>query len=126
MSEICICGYGEAYIDCCHRYISGDLFPETALDLMKSRFTAYSKKEAAYIFDTTHPSVRHLTSIENIKDWTEETTWHKLEIVAAKENIVEFKATYKDLKGKEHVHHERSNFHFDNNKWYYVDGNYFD
>ena len=125
-NEKCPCGSGESYYDCCDRFVSGDLLPETPLELMKSRYTAYAKKEVAYIFETTHPSVHHLTSIENIKDWADETTWINLEIIASKEDVVEFKTTYKDLKGREHVHHERSNFHFDNNKWYYVDGNYYD
>ena len=122
----CPCGSGFSYYDCCDRFISGDLLPETALELMKSRYSAYATKAVNYIFETTHPSVQHLTSVENIQDWADETTWLKLEIVASKENIVEFKATYKDLKGNENVHHERSNFHFENNKWYYVDGNYYD
>lgn len=46
-----------------------------------------------------------------------------LEVIAAQDNIVEFKARFKN-DGLEQTHHEISRFRFDDGEkcWYYVDG----
>jgi len=125
-SKDCPCGSRKEYTECCFTFISKNEIAKTALDLMKSRYSAYVMKQIDYLYNTTHKSVQHLTSKEGIKSWADETVWQKLEIIYFKEDIVEFKAYYKDLEGINYIHHERSNFHFENDQWFYVDGNYYE
>ncbi|CAG9465116.1 unnamed protein product [Pedinophyceae sp. YPF-701] len=53
-SKPCPCGSGQAYGECCQVYHNGKAAP-TAEALMRARYTAYAKKLADYIVDTTHP-----------------------------------------------------------------------
>ena len=49
----------------------------------------------------------------------------KLEIIAANETTVEFKAFYLDENLKAPIHHEKSTFVFEEGRWFYVDGIFF-
>lgn len=55
MQEQCPCKSGKPYAECCQQYHQGKL-PENALQLMRSRYSAYALSLADYIMDTTHPS----------------------------------------------------------------------
>jgi SEC-C motif domain protein len=50
----CPCDTKSLYHKCCGRYHDG-ANPLTALDLMRSRYSAYALGKADYIMDTTHP-----------------------------------------------------------------------
>jgi SEC-C motif domain protein len=50
----CPCDTKSLYHKCCGRYHAGAIAP-TALDLMRSRYSAYTLGHADYIMDTTHP-----------------------------------------------------------------------
>lgn len=55
----CPCGTGSSYETCCKPYISGEKPAPTPEDLMRSRYTAYSRggdADVEYIVRTTHPS----------------------------------------------------------------------
>jgi SEC-C motif domain protein len=56
--ELCPCGSGEPYASCCGRYLSGEARPETAEQLMRSRYTAYVRGDEAYLLATWHSSTR--------------------------------------------------------------------
>ncbi len=51
----CPCGSGKKYKICCFRLHKG-LLAKNALELMKSRFSAYAVGDANYIIKTTHKS----------------------------------------------------------------------
>ncbi|WP_422362026.1 YchJ family protein [Reichenbachiella sp.] len=126
--ELCPCGSNRKLSDCCGGVISSKS-AKTALQLMKSRYAAYSIGEAQYLLDTTHKKNRSAYSIEGIEQWSKENTWTKLEIVSVEHGsisddrgLVEFKAHFTDPVGENQVHHERSSFLKDDGKWYYLDG----
>lgn len=54
-TSLCPCGTGDEYEKCCEKFIEGKAKPDTAEQLMRSRFSAYVKQEWKYILDTTHP-----------------------------------------------------------------------
>jgi SEC-C motif domain protein len=56
------------YHKCCKRYHDGEL-PETAEQLMRSRYAAYSMSNADYVMDTTHP--------QNSSYTTDREAWKK-------------------------------------------------
>ena len=55
--ELCPCCSGKTYQDCCGRHHQGEL-PETALQLMRSRYSAYVKRLESYLLSSWHPDHR--------------------------------------------------------------------
>lgn len=121
----CPCGTHFPYTDCCGPLIRGTYPADTAEDLMRSRYTAYAKKEWYYLIQTTHPDEKTATIKNGFDEWRDNVEWQKLEILDSKmggaqdtEGEVTFQATY--LKsGVPQLHHERSKFTKENGKWYY-------
>lgn len=126
----CYCGSGRHFQHCCKPIIEG-YAAETAEELMRSRYTAYCLGAAVYIHQTSHPKVRSQYQLEDIQNWSKENRWTKLEIIHTNkgnspdtEGLVEFKAHFIALDGKAHVHHERSLFLKEGDKWYYLEGSF--
>lgn len=125
----CPCGSNKALEDCCGPYISGDSPAPTAEALMRSRYTAYTQGNIAYIKKTLAPESRKDFDEEASKQWAEKATWKKLEISAVdkglatdKKGTVEFVATFEE-DGQGLEHHEVSQFRKDaQGNWLFVDG----
>ncbi len=123
-NDLCPCGSGEPYATCCGRYIDGKAQPTTAEALMRSRYTAYVKRDIDYLVETD----MHEIDVEATKKWMEEAAFCKLEVLKTyrgkpmdKKGRVEFKAYYLQ-EGEERVHHELSDFEKYKGKWYYSGG----
>ncbi|WP_456452186.1 YchJ family protein [Hydrogenimonas sp.] len=123
-TQLCPCGSGEPYIECCGRYIEGMAYAPTAEALMRSRFTAYVKGDLQYLVDTDF----HEVDTEATKAWMQSAKFTKLEILKVyrgkaldKKGRVEFKAYFVE-EGEEKVHHELSDFEKYKGKWYYSGG----
>ena len=56
----CPCGSGRAFTACCGPYLAGTALPETAEALMRSRYTAYARRDGAYLSATWHPTTRRV------------------------------------------------------------------
>ena len=118
----CPCGSGKKYKECCFKFHKGSN-PKNALELMKSRFSAYAVGEANYIIKTTHKNSPHFE--ENKKEWIKsikefsKSEFKKLEIInfidGEKEAFVKFRAYIDDC-----VMEEKSRF-IKKDKWYYVE-----
>ncbi|MFN2350207.1 MAG: YchJ family protein, partial [Thioalkalivibrio sp.] len=54
----CPCGSGKNYAACCGRHHGGEALPETAEQLMRSRYSAYVLGDEAYLLRTWHSSTR--------------------------------------------------------------------
>ncbi len=122
--DCCFCGSTISFQDCCQKHIDGTHQASTALALMKSRYSAYAVHSADYLWNTTYVSQRKYYSKEEILHWAKANQWQKLEIIAATENTVEFKAYFLDENGKNQIHHEFSTFKQENSSWFYVDGKF--
>ena len=57
-TSACPCCSGRKFDACCAPFLSGQDSPQTAEQLMRSRFAAYVRKNAEYIVSTTHPENR--------------------------------------------------------------------
>ncbi len=128
--EQCPCSSGNTYAECCEPFVSEKEIPQTAELLMRSRYSAYVKKEVAYIVQTIHPRQRKEIDEEGIRAWAEKTDWQSLEIVNTekggaedREGTVEFIAHYKE-KMLASKHHEIAKFKKYKEKWYYVDSDF--
>ena len=120
----CYCGNSIPFQDCCEPYIKGITNAPTAEKLTRSRYSAFATGAADYLVNTTHISKRRLHNKKDILDWSQANKWLKLEVLASTENTVTFKAYYLDENLKAQVHYEHSTFKFENNRWFYVDGEY--
>lgn len=123
----CPCGSPKSYETCCKPFHQGIQKPPTAIALMKSRFSAYAKKQITYLVETTDPALD--TAYEDLEAWANSTTWTKLEILASSDGMahtsvgeVEFRAHYLDPAGKAQIHHEKSGFSKIDSQWYYSSG----
>jgi SEC-C motif domain protein len=125
-TQSCLCGSQNNKHICCLQYLTQFNSAPTALALMRSRYVAYCMHNADYLFETTHISERKYTNKQDILAWAKENQWQKLEIVSSSENMVQFKAHYINVEGKNCIHHEKSSFAKFQDKWYYVDGEFLD
>ena len=119
----CPCGSGKKYKECCYKFHKG-ANPKNALELMKSRFSAYAVGDANYIIKTTYKDSLHFEKdkkewIKSIKEFSK-SDFKKLEIIEFTDGenraFVEFKAYIDD-----YVMHEKSEF-IKEDKWYYIKG----
>lgn len=95
---ICPCGTGKDYELCCGPLHQGKT-AQTALDLMRSRYSAYARGLADYIIKTTHPENPYYKNdfIEwrsEIMSFCDQTSFNKLVIVSHAEGTVEAYVTF--------------------------------
>jgi len=119
----CPCGSGAAYAACCGRWHAGaqHLGAPDAEALMRSRYSAYVREDAAYLLATWHPRTRPAAL-----DFEPGLRWLGLQVrrhVAgdADHALVEFVARSK-LGGRAHRLHETSRFVREDGRWFYLDG----
>jgi SEC-C motif-containing protein len=125
MFKICYCGSFNSYKECFEKFINSSQKAPTAEDLMRSRYSAYATQAVDYLIATSAFLQRQFLSKNEILDWSKSNQWVKLEILKATTNTVEFKAYYVDSNHESQIHHEVSTFIFKNDKWYYVDGEFY-
>lgn len=125
----CHCGSAKSFETCCQPFLTGKTLPETAEQLMRSRYSAFVTLDVPYIKKTTAPESRKDFDDAGTKKWAESADWKGLEILRTEKGgssdtkgIVEFQCTYGE-KGKVLEHHEVSEFRKDENgQWFFVDG----
>ncbi|RVU47138.1 YchJ family protein [Rubrivivax rivuli] len=123
-TEPCPCGSGLPYPACCGPWHGGELHLQapTAEALMRSRYSAYVREDAAYLLATWHPRTRPAEpfNFEPGLRWLGlEVKQHR--ITGADSAEVTFVARSK-LGGRAHRLHERSRFVREDGRWFYVDG----
>ena len=114
---------GFTYTDCCGPLIRSVGVADTAEDLMRSRYTAYTKKNWDYLIQTTRSEER--PDKEGFSRWENDVRWRRLEIVGCRkggredsEGEVSFIAYYSEG-GEEKTLQESSKFTKENGRWYY-------
>ncbi len=124
VGAVCPCGSGKALSECCGPYLAGSSRPQVAVDLMRSRYTAYCLRDGAYLRNTWHPNTRP----QKVDFSGDDTEWVSLTILRQEtggkddsEGIVEFVASYRQggISGRLH---ERSVFLKESGEWFYLDG----
>jgi SEC-C motif-containing protein len=120
-NEPCPCG-GKTYASCCAPCVEKGMPAQTAEQLMRSRYTAYTLGKDAYLQATWHASTRPSGTLNEAG-----TKWLGLDVRRHMQNgeeaIVEFVARYK-IGGRAHKLHEVSRFVREEGKWFYVDGTF--
>ena len=124
----CPCGSSKEYAKCCEPFITGKSLPETAEQLMRSRYTAYTNETINYIKDTLAPESQKDFNITSARKWAKGSEWLGLKIISSSggaadnKGTVEFIASYKQ-DGHKFDHHETSEFRKnEKGQWLFVDG----
>ncbi len=118
----CPCTSGDTFEHCCGPLLGGAAAP-TAVRLMRSRFTAFARGDAAYLMRSWHPSTR-----PDDLELDEQLVWRRLDVVETsgggpfeREGEVLFEAFYRDG-GVPGSMRERSRFVREGRDWFYLDG----
>jgi SEC-C motif-containing protein len=126
--DICPCGSKLDYGSCCGPIIKGDLPAVTAEQLMRSRYSAYVKKEISYIFTSLHADFRSDYDEKSSRSWAEQAEWHGIKILKTvkggaedDEGEVEFSVSYTE-NGFKQEHHELSSFKKEKGIWFFTTG----
>ena len=107
---------------CCRPLHDGEKEASSALALMRSRFSAYAQKKAAYIIQTFVEEEQKQQSVSDIESSFQSTTWTRLEILRVyseqQKERVQF-AAFCTRGGREFVLKEDSAFRKDEEGWRY-------
>lgn len=122
----CQCGSSMPYMDCCGLFLDGQQVPATPEQLMRSRYTAYCLNRMDYIKKTMKDKASLGFNEQDALEHNKDVTWVNLDVLqtyltSPSQGYVEFVATYL-LKNQLKRLHELSEFHLENDRWFYVDG----
>ena len=128
MSRPCPCTSKKPYDRCCGPFIAGTVLPDTAEQLMRSRFSAYALGKVEYLIQTRPEAKRADEDREELKVYCQNVSCVSLKIVAKEKGakgdetgVVTFHASLQ-ANGRRSLHIETSNFDRENGRWVYVDG----
>ena len=128
MSRPCPCTSKKTYDRCCGPFHAGTAAPETAEQLMRSRFSAYALGKVDYLIGTRPEAKRADESREELATYCKAVNCVGLKIVAKDKGgkdddagVVTFHASLQ-TNGRRSLHIETSTFVRENGRWVYVDG----
>lgn len=132
--DACPCGRGALgprpralrFAQCCGRYTGDAAEPAPdAESLMRSRYSAFVRGDAAHLCATWHASTRPSDlQLEPGLRWLGLQVKSQRTLDADRAEV-EFVARSRDATGRAHRLHERSRFVREDGRWYYVDGDLF-
>ncbi|HEY9255742.1 MAG TPA: YchJ family metal-binding protein [Stenotrophomonas sp.] len=120
----CPCGRALDYAQCCGRYHAGEPAPD-AETLMRSRYSAYVRRDADYLLRTWHASTRP-QALPMEEPAGARTTWLGLDVQRAADTgadsaEVVFVARYRVGGGRAVRMQEHSRFLRQDGHWFYLD-----
>lgn len=124
----CPCGRPLPYDQCCGRFHHQKALPETAEELMRSRYSAFAWGLADYLLATLHPGRHRADERSALEQSFRDTHWEGLTVLNCTEGgphdtqgTVEFIARFGSGQQRGQIH-ERSRFTRETQQWLYVDG----
>lgn len=126
VNSACPCGSNIKYKKCCQLFHKGKI-PQNALELMKSRYSAYVYCNVKYLVDTTHKENKDFQSNQNdlsndIMNFCKQAQFEGLTIFefidGSEKSYVTFKANIKIL-NEDNSFTEKSTFLKENGLWKY-------
>ena len=124
MESDCPCGSGAAYAACCEPLHSGAAVATTAVQLMRSRYSAFAVGHVDYLLATWHPATRPATlELDPMLEWRR----LRIRSVTAggqddDSGTVEFVAHYWDSGRSQYGRQqENSSFARQDGRWFYIE-----
>ncbi|MEW5771922.1 MAG: YchJ family protein [Thermodesulfobacteriota bacterium] len=123
--DLCPCGSGRAYAECCEPYVTGAAPAPTAEALMRSRYSAYAVGNLDHLERTQVGGDWDRASAES---WSRNSEWLGLDVLATEAGgpddetgMVEFSARFA-LSGVPQEHREIARFGRRDGSWVYLEG----
>ena len=93
---------------------------------MRARYSAFVTHAIDFIVASTHSRTRKEIDLDFVREWSETSTWHGLEVLETKvindeKAYVSFEAHFTQ-KDEEHTHREKSLFEREDGEWRFVTG----
>ena len=120
MHDVCPCGSGLNYQQCCGPLHQSKSHARSAEQLMRSRFCAFKLELSEYLLATQHVSKHTPNALHELQVSFQNTTWLSLQIITSSRDSVEFVAYYQADPFAQL--HERSRFIEEHGRWFYLDG----
>ncbi len=127
MADSCPCGSEKALKQCCLPVIEGAKKPATAEDLLRARYTAFTRGDIDYIVNTHHSKTQGEVNRQGIEEWSKQSEWLGLEILdkvggsaSDTSGTIDFHVKYR-AGGKLQDHREHSVFEKENGDWRFLD-----
>ena len=124
-STLCACGSGLEFDACCGPILAGAPAP-TAEALMRSRYTAYVKRNYKHLEESLSAEQRADFSLKDARAWAESAEWLGLDILDTTgggaddtEGTVRFRARFRSG-GEDREHLENARFTRENGRWVYA------
>ncbi len=128
MSRPCPCTSKKPYDRCCGPFHSGTAVPETAEQLMRSRFSAYALAKVDYLISTRPEAKRADEDRKELEQYCKSVSCVGLKIIGKEKGgkvddtgIVTFHASIQ-ANGRRSLHIETASFTREHGKWVYADG----
>lgn len=124
-SDLCACGSGLPHDACCGPILAGApaATPEA---LMRSRYTAYVKRNYKHLEESLSAEQRADFSLKDARSWAESAEWLGLDILATSggsaddsEGTVRFRARFR-TDGQDREHLENARFIREEGRWVYA------
>lgn len=97
---------------------------------MRSRYSAFVKKQGNYLIETRHPTKRSLDSLAQLQQTFANTQWTGLKVLSTEKGLaadnsghVSFAASFVEQDNEDTLY-ERSLFKKEGDQWYYVEGDF--
>lgn len=123
---ICPCGSTTKYTNCCETAHKDLTTVETAEQLMRSRYSAFTMANGDYLMKSHHSSTRPTKEKKAIENWAKSVNWIRLEVLEISQGrptdekgTVTFNAYYFE-NGEVAIIHEKSAFARENGIWVYL------
>jgi SEC-C motif domain protein len=125
-NQICPCGSGASFAECCQPIIDGKRESQTAEELLRARYVAFVTGAIDFIVATTHSRTRPEIDIPSIREWSHTSIWRGLQILETKDvddnkAYLSFEARFTQG-GKDRIHREKSLFERENGHWRFKTG----
>ncbi len=124
-AELCPCHSGRSFESCCAPILNGAPAP-TAEALMRSRYSAYVKRNYLHLQRTLSAAQRADFSEKDARAWAESSEWLGLEIKGTtggglddQTGTVDFTASFRSG-GEERKHVEKAEFGREDGRWVYI------
>lgn len=123
----CPCKSGRPFAECCSPFLEAERLPDTAQQLMRSRYSAFATGKISYLKETLWPKYQPEFDFAATANWAAENHWSGLNILRVekgdagdREGTVLFEAKYL-TGGTLKTHRELSRFRRKSGRWYYVE-----
>jgi SEC-C motif-containing protein len=127
MTNACACGSQKPLPECCLPLIQGQQKPKTAEELLRARYTAFTRGDVDYIVATHHSKTSDQMKREEIEEWSKGSEWLGMTVhqktggeATDEKGTIIFHAQYKQA-DKVTDHWENSLFEKEDGQWKFLD-----